>query len=137
MKLDRTLLFRSSSTARVRQVQIEIGEPYCPAKSKGIEASFACELNIDDSGMKRQEITGKDAMQAVGTALILVHFYLQTLAERGELTWENGEPYSFADSPVLYEVMQKAAIAERERSKEPGYPARRPTDKKVSPDRSE
>ena len=114
MKLNRTLRFRPSPTAPVRLVKIEIGEPYHPPRSKGpkvLRQPFACELSIDDV-LTMHEVTGRDAMGAVGAALMLVHVYLEARARRGELTWESGEPYiNFVHSPVP-EFVEKAANAE-------------------------
>ena len=77
------------------EFSVEIGAPYSPAKTRGMEDHAACPIEIcgqaDESG---SEVFGIDELEALENALSHVRLLLTGLVTAGKVEWPDGRPYS-------------------------------------------
>lgn len=114
MFIERTFSFQPPDAPTPAIISAKIGLPYFPAVTEGMETQFACRIHFSSS-LVLHEGLGMDEMQALGSALTIVHLYFKGLSEQGELRWPDGRLYHHQhECPLPLENQLKIAESKKD-----------------------
>lgn len=113
MVFERRFTYTSCANRESQTISVEIGTPYFPAKTAGMEMLYACPYQID-AASSITEALGIDHLQALGGALSIVHLYLSDLSAQGQLRWPDGRLYDYErDCPITFDNSPGPSVSRR------------------------